>query len=348
MFLHELRDKTLSKFVSQHDDEDQKVKKVIGTSPADREYANLQLIGPNPNGDTDSLAWRDLCKFGHERKNKNRKSELIPFDSNLYSFEKGSKEQYINASWVNLNGEKGGDKFIIAMAPLAPGTHPDTDEKDEGTISDFWKMCWETKCKSIVMLCDVQPGISGCAQYFPVDPGTSMKYGAFTVKHIRAIEINNDTVQREFTISNDLFEEDHRVNHFQYNAWPNYGVPESNSMAEFVTFVHRRSAELTAETSRTGEPRLIVHCYAGIGRSGTFLTIFFAYCKLLEQCSRFSEQPEGVIDGLFSNGLCLEEIVRSMRSQRHPWMVEGVHQYRAAYRITAKLIMDQIKMIDKS
>ena len=34
----------------------------------------------------------------------------------------------------------------------------------------------------------------------------------------------------------------------------------------------------------------------------------------------------------------LKELVQLMRTQRHPWMVEGIKQYELAYDITIKLI----------
>ena len=94
--------------------------------------------------------------------------------------------------------------------------------------------------------------------------------------------------------------------------------------------------------------RLIIHCYAGIGRSLTFLTIYHAYCRLLERCDEIkhnlnysSGKPSNdtTVDDVFNDeGLCLYELVRQLRMQRHPWMVEGVEQYRTAYHVVRQLI----------
>ena len=36
----------------------------------------------------------------------------------------------------------------------------------------------------------------------------------------------------------------------------------------------------------------------------------------------------------------LKELVYSMRTQRHPWMVEGIKQYQLAYDMIIKLLHD--------
>ena len=39
--------------------------------------------------------------------------------------------------------------------------------------------------------------------------------------------------------------------------------------------------------------------------------------------------------------ICLTETVKAFRAQRHPWMVEGVHQYQMAYAIIINLLKEQ-------
>ena len=74
------------------------------------------------------------------------------------------------------------------------------------------------------------------------------------------------------------------------------------------------------------DPEFVVHCSGGIGRSGTLLTAYGAYCHFLENKSNLSE--ENMIS--FS----LVETVKALRLQRHPWMVEGIEQYQMAYAIS--------------
>lgn len=59
--------------------------------------------------------------------------------------------------------------------------------------------------------------------------------------------------------------EKREIYHFHYTAWPDFGVPESP--ASFLNFLFK-----VQESGGLGEDHgpAIVHCSAGIGRSGTF------------------------------------------------------------------------------
>ena len=57
------------------------------------------------------------------------------------------------------------------------------------------------------------------------------------------------------------------VTHFQYIVWPDHGVPQqSHSLMSFVSRVR------VAHPTDSNVP-LLVHCSAGVGRSGTFMTL---------------------------------------------------------------------------
>lgn len=59
--------------------------------------------------------------------------------------------------------------------------------------------------------------------------------------------------------------EKREICHFHYTAWPDFGVPESP--ASFLNFLFK-----VRESGGLGEDHgpAVVHCSAGIGRSGTF------------------------------------------------------------------------------
>lgn len=60
-------------------------------------------------------------------------------------------------------------------------------------------------------------------------------------------------------------QETREILHFHYTTWPDFGVPESP--ASFLNFLFkvRESGSLSPEHGP-----IVVHCSAGIGRSGTF------------------------------------------------------------------------------
>jgi len=78
----------------------------------------------------------------------------------------------------------------------------------------------------------------------------------------------------------------------QYLAWPDHGVPESNE--EFLDFVNRVRAARAGMVEPT-----VVHCSAGIGRTGVLILMETAICLIV------ANEPVYPI-----------EIVKIMRDQR--------------------------------
>ena len=89
---------------------------------------------------------------------------------------------------------------------------------------------------------------------------------------------------------------------------------------------------------RHENPNLLVHCSGGIGRSGTFLTAFHHYWHYMDMIEKKVPCPEAI----GNDPVSLKETVHFMRLQRHPWMVEGDHQYTLAYDIIIYLLKNEI------
>lgn len=61
--------------------------------------------------------------------------------------------------------------------------------------------------------------------------------------------------------------EDRIVYHFLYKQWPDFGVPDISDLDSFLALMR-----MSREYNREDNPR-IVHCSAGVGRSGTFIAL---------------------------------------------------------------------------
>ena len=62
--------------------------------------------------------------------------------------------------------------------------------------------------------------------------------------------------------------EEREINHMQYRAWPDHGVPDdSTDFLDFVTKVRQ------ARASPESKGPTVVHCSAGIGRTGNITAI---------------------------------------------------------------------------
>ena len=120
------------------------------------------------------------------------------------------------------------------------------------------------------------------------------------------------------------------VKHIQLTAWPNYGVVDSlPELLEFIRKVHGVWTE-------AGGP-LVVHCSGGVGRSGTFTTILTIFNILTRavQTGDLTSLENYLGD---QEEMVLTDLVRHLRTVRHPWMVEGEEQYILAYQAVLGII----------
>ncbi|NXE89873.1 PTPRO phosphatase, partial [Menura novaehollandiae] len=185
---------------------------------------------------------------------KNRYTNILPYDFSrvrLVSMNEEEGSDYINANYIP--GYNSPQEYIATQGPLPE------------TRNDFWKMVLQQKSQIIVMLtqCNEKRRVK-CDHYWPFteDP---VAYGDITVEMLSEEE-HTDWVYRSFRIS--YADEVQDVMHFNYTAWPDHGVPTTNaaeSILQFVQMVRQKSA-------KTKGP-MIIHCSAGVGRTGTFIAL---------------------------------------------------------------------------
>jgi protein tyrosine phosphatase len=115
----------------------------------------------------------------------------------------------------------------------------------------------------------------------------------------------------------------HTVTHYQYISWPDFGVPSSPLP------LLQLSRRLDAHRRPLGGP-IVVHCKAGIGRSGTFCALDIASHRL-----RRLRQGKAAVEGRAALELLdLRALVLSLRQQRQG-MVQTREQYRLVHEVVA-------------
>ncbi|CAI5662396.1 unnamed protein product [Oreochromis niloticus] len=139
-----------------------------------------------------------------------------------------------------------------------------------------------------------------CHQYWP-HPPEAKDYGPMRVK-CHSEECNLAYVTRQFTLTHTELGEERAVTHLQYVAWPDHGVPDDPS--DFLLFIS------SVRERRKGEEPLMVHCSAGIGRTGVLITMETALSQLDQG------QPVSPLD-----------IVKTLRDQR-AMMVQTTCQFQ--------------------
>ncbi|KMQ96644.1 tyrosine-protein phosphatase non-receptor type 4 [Lasius niger] len=227
-----------------------------------------------------------------ENQSKNRYRDISPYDVTRVILMGSANGDYINANYVNMEIPGSGiiNRYIATQGPLS------------STVADFWQMVLEAGSTLVVMLTTlVERGRAKCHQYWPAYNET------LTLRNLTltstAENIEDTFIFREFILRDVNTGEERDITHMQYCSWPDHGVP--SDWRQFTTFTERVRA------ARTGivEPA-VVHCSAGIGRTGVLVLMETALC-LIE-----ANQPVYPLD-----------IVRSMRDQR-AMMIQNASQYR--------------------
>lgn len=207
---------------------------------------------------------------------KNRYTDVLCYDDSRVILSEACDEDgdYIHANFVD--GYKQKNAFISTQGPLPK------------TTAEFWRMVWEQQTLVIVMTTKVmERGRPKCHQYWESDVDSEATYGIFTVKTI-AIEADPDTTVTTLLLTNNRTEESRDVSHWQFTSWPDYGVPTSaKALLEFLSRVRRKQSIMVSSLGDTwaGHPRgppIVVHCSAGIGRTGTFCTLDICISRLEE------------------------------------------------------------------
>lgn len=188
-------------------------------------------------------------------RNLNRYRDVSPYDHSRVKLE-NSENDYINASLVMV--EEAQRAYILSQGPL------------RNTCGHFWLMIWEQCSKAVIMLNRViEKGSEKCAQYWPTTEEIQMSFTdtGFVVRLLSEEDQSYFTI-RVLELQNTTTGESREIYHFHYTTWPDFGVPESP--ASFLNFLLkvRESGSLGPEHGPS-----VVHCSAGIGRSGTLALV---------------------------------------------------------------------------
>ncbi|XP_070563070.1 LOW QUALITY PROTEIN: receptor-type tyrosine-protein phosphatase delta-like [Ptychodera flava] len=224
-------------------------------------------------------------------KPKNRYANVIAYDHSrvvLTPVDGQTGSDYTNANYCD--GYRKQNAYIATQGPLPE------------TIADFWRMVWDQRTATIVMMTKLEErNRVKCDQYWP---SRGMEtYGYIQVTLLDTTELATYTI-RTFVISNlrNRSGEKREIRQLQFTAWPDHGVPEHPTPV--LAFLRRVKACNPPDAGP-----IITHCSAGVGRTGAFIVID----SMLERIKH-----EKTVD-IYGHVTCL-------RAQRN-YMVQTEDQY---------------------
>lgn len=267
-----------------------------------------------------------------ENKPKNRYKNILPFDHTRVQLHDGDKDlvgsDYINANLITAEDENINPKksYIATQGCL------------QGTVVDMWRMIWQERCCVIVMTTkEVERGkIKAVRYWLPFGDSSDsderklpVYKGTIIVKTV-AEHKDKDYVIREFEVKKEhddgKVEPTRKVFQYHFMTWPDYGVPgDPGSVLDFLNIVNSK------QESIEGAGPIVVHCSAGIGRTGTFIVIDM----ILNQIKTYGMDCE--ID--------IQKTIQMVRSQRSG-MVQTEAQYKFVYLAVHHYIQTEKQRIE--
>ena len=180
--------------------------------------------------------------------NKNRYKDIPCRETHRVVLNDKKGHEYIHANMIK--GDPLQTCFIATPGPTS------------ATVADFWRMVEHCQVQAIVMLCDfMEMGKKKCEVYFPRTAGETMTAGNLKITCVSVTAIDQHFERTQLKISSGD-EKGREVRHYRFTSWPDQFIPKSGkAVLRLLTYV------------RSKEHNPLVHCSAGIGRTGSFVSL---------------------------------------------------------------------------
>ena len=180
-------------------------------------------------------------------------------------------------------------------------------------------MCFEYYVKVIVMLCqEVEKGLPKCATYWKLEnsPNFEITY--------KEVEKNDSFIIRKIEVTNKKINERRAFDHIQYLVWPDHDIPKLENIYDQFKIL------LKFVDEKRGIGPIVVHCSAGVGRTGTFISFYILYHEIIDQLYNGSDE---IKFNVFNT-------VRKLKEYRM-YSVQKVEQYKLIYHLISLVLSEK-------
>jgi receptor-type tyrosine-protein phosphatase eta len=215
---------------------------------------------------------------------KNNFNNILPSEETRVKLLTRDDSDYMNANYIL-------DKYIATQQP------------NMYSYIDFWKMVFEQNVYVVVNL-------SGKNEYLDIaNPYFDYQLKPTILSSTTHYEIRN------ITITDILTNTTKTIYHLTLNQWPDFGVPDENELYKVIQTINLIDHDPTH--------KIIVHCKAGVGRSGTFILIHYLFRKFKE-----NTYPDII------------ETIRTMRQSRIG-MVQDKSQFQLVLNMVKRKLQEE-------
>ena len=223
----------------------------------------------------------------------------------------------VNASWMNIINEK---SFIASQAP------------NDNTLDDFWQMCFDYNVTHILMLCkEIEENKKKCSNYW----SANSKFRDFFVTNCEMIELDNIIERKRITVT--CIKEKTKIprtfEHMQFKEWPDHSTPNIHNYVMIFEKLFKFIDDARGESNnkKINNP-ILIHCSAGIGRTGVFLTLY-ALCNEIKKQIHSEYSDDVLIFNVFN-------FVRKLKEMRM-FSVENINQYNFIYKFLEQYLLEK-------
>ena len=187
---------------------------------------------------------------------EDRYSDILPYKHNCVKL---SNKRYINASFIHIPTK---NNIIATQGPI------------KETINDFWDMIFEYDCKIIVQLCNLnENGKEKCFDYININK-LNYQYDIIYI-NLRWRDYNFQI--QELNVRNKIKNKIKNVYHIWFNNWDDHGIPEIRFCISTFLLIFK-----IIDKKKNNKP-FVVHCSAGVGRTGCFIAMYLLYSELKDK-----------------------------------------------------------------